>query len=340
MMTIDGSQGEGGGQILRTALALSLITGRMIRIENIRAGRKKPGLLNQHLTAVNAARTIGNAEVTGAELGSQTLEFLPGIVTPGHYRFAIGTAGSATLVLQTVLPPLLIATGPSTLILEGGTHNPAAPPFDFLQRSFRPQIERMGPRLELLLHRPGFFPAGGGSFQARIEPVEKLNPVKLLDCGQIQNRRARAMISKLSREIGEEEIAVIRRELGWADGECVVESVARPMGPGNALLLEVQTENVTAMFTGFGERGHSAKDVARSAIAAAKAWWHAGVPVDEHLADQLLLPMALAGGGSFRTMVPTPHSTTNAEIIQRFLPVRISFEEEGEHAWRVTIRKI
>src|SRR5436190_17101652 len=147
MITIDGSQGEGGGQILRTSLALSLVTGQPFRLENIRAGRQKPGLLRQHLTGVEAATTVGNAKVTGAVLGSRTLEFHPGTVMPGNHRFAVGTAGSATLVLQTILPPLLTANGISTLTLEGGTHNPFAPPFDFLAHCFVPLIRRMGPPL-------------------------------------------------------------------------------------------------------------------------------------------------------------------------------------------------
>jgi RNA 3'-terminal phosphate cyclase (ATP) len=338
MITIDGSQGEGGGQILRTSLALALITGEAIRLENIRAGRKKPGLLNQHLTAVNAAATISHAQVAGAVLGSPMLEFQPGAVLPGDYRFAVGTAGSATLVLQTILPPLLTAAERSSLTLAGGTHNPAAPPFDFLQRCFAPQIERMGPRIELQLHRPGFYPAGGGSFQARIEPVKRLAVVDLSTRGKVQVRWARAIVSKLPASIGEREIAVVRGELGWAEDECTVESAANPAGPGNVLLLELQAEHVTAMFTGFSERGRPAEEVARQAVAAAKAWLDAGVPVDEHLADQLLLPMALAGGGSFRTVKPTPHSTTNADVIQRFLPVAIHFEAESATLWRVTIK--
>ena len=171
MLTIDGSEGEGGGQILRTSLALSLVTGRPFRMERIRAKGQKPGLLRQHLTAVEAAKTVGCGEVVGAEMNSQTLEFRPGSVTPGNYRFAVGTAGSATLVLQTVLPALLTASGRSTLTLEGGTHNPLAPPFDFLARSFMPLIHRMGPSVELELRNPGFYPAGGGRFHARIEPV-------------------------------------------------------------------------------------------------------------------------------------------------------------------------
>ncbi len=336
MITIDGSQGEGGGQILRTSLALSLITRQAFRMENIRAGRKKPGLLNQHLTAVNAAKSIGGAEVVGAELSSQTIEFRPGAIHAGNYRFAVGTAGSATLVLQTILPPLLIASAPSSITFEGGTHNPAAPPFDFLQKCFAPVIVSMGPRVDLKLHRPGFFPAGGGSFQARIEPVKQLAPIELLDCGEVTSGQARALVSKLSPQIAERELAVIRKELPQMAAECRIESV-ESAGPGNALLLEFDAGNVNAVFTGFGERGRSAEEIARSAVSAAKAWLSAQVPVDEHLADQLLLPMALAGSGAFRTTKPSSHATTNAGVIQRFLAVGIQFDPEDDATWLVSV---
>lgn len=340
MITIDGSEGEGGGQILRTSLALSLVTGQPFLMERIRARRQKPGLLRQHLTAVEAARTVGRAEVLGAALNSQTLEFRPGPVTPGNYRFAVGTAGSATLVLQTVLPSLLTASGPSTLTLEGGTHNPLAPPFDFLARSFMPLIHRMGPTVELELKAPGFFPAGGGRFHARIEPVKHLSRLLLLERGPIRQRRARVWLSKLPSDIAERELAVVREELRWGADECEVETVPHPQGPGNALVLEIEAEHVTAVFTGFSERGRLAEAVAREAIEAAKTWLEAEVPVDEHLADQLLLPMALAGGGCFRTTKPSLHSTTNAAIIQRFLPVPIRFEQESDQAWRARVGNV
>src|SRR5262245_60443308 len=174
MEVIDGSQGEGGGQILRTALALSLVTGAPFRVEKIRAGRQKPGLLRQHLTAVTAAVEIGGAAVEGATLGSRELSFRPGSVRPGAYRFAVGTAGSAALVLQTVLPALLTATGPSTVVVEGGTHNPHAPPFDFLALAFLPLLARMGARAQATLDRPGFYPAGGGQLTVEITPAPAL----------------------------------------------------------------------------------------------------------------------------------------------------------------------
>ena len=338
MLTIDGSQGEGGGQILRTSLALSLVTGQPFRLERIRAGRQKSGLLRQHLTAVEAASTVGSVEVIGADLGSQTLEFQPGKVTPGDYRFAVGTAGSATLVLQTILPPLLTASGMSTVTLEGGTHNPFAPPFDFLARCFTPLIERMGPRLELKLLRPGFFPAGGGMFLARIQPVKSLIRLDLPERGAIRQRRARALLSKLPTHVGERELAGVREQLGWSAEECHVESAANPVGPGNALLLEIEAEQVTEVFSSFGERGRTAEQVAHEAAEAASAWLAAEVPVDEHLADQLLLPLALAGGGSFRTVRPSLHFTTNAAIIERFLSVAVRVEHEPlRNSWMVTL---
>jgi RNA 3'-terminal phosphate cyclase (ATP) len=337
MITIDGSEGEGGGQILRTSLALSLVTGQPFRMERIRAKRQKPGLLRQHLTAVEAAKTVGCAEVAGADMNSQTLEFRPELVTPGNYRFAVGTAGSATLVLQTVLPSLLTASATSTLTLEGGTHNPLAPPFDFLARSFMPLIHRMGPCVELELRTPGFFPAGGGRFHARIEPVKRLSRLVLSERGAIRGRRARVWLSKLSPNVAERELAVVRDELRWRSEECGIELVPHPKGPGNALVLEIEAENVTEVFTGFGERGRPAEEVAKSAAAAAKVWLDANVLVDEHLADQVLIPMVLAGSGSFRTTKPSLHTTTNADVIQRFLPVPIRVEQESELTWRVRV---
>ena len=333
MIVIDGSQGEGGGQILRSSLALSLITRKPFRMENIRAGRQKPGLLRQHLTAVEAATAVGTADVIGAALGSNLLEFRPHGVAPGNYRFAVGTAGSATLVLQTVLPPLLIASGSSTLTLEGGTHNPFAPPFDFLARCFVPLIQRMGPRVELQLDRPGFFPAGGGKFRAVIEPAKRLERLDLLERGPIRKCRARALLAKIPSQIGERELAVVREQLGWTGDDCVIQNVINPVGPGNALLLEMEAEHVTEVFTSFGERGRSAEVVAAEACEAARTWLKAGVPVDEYLADQLLLPMAIAGGGSFRTGKPSQHSLTNAQVIERFLSVSIDFQQESPEVW-------
>ena len=212
-ITIDGSEGEGGGQILRTALALSLVTGRPFRIDGIRAGRKKPGLMRQHLTAVHAATAVSGARVSGADLGSRALSFEPGQVRGGDYRLAVGTAGSATLVLQTVLPALLFAREPSRLTLEGGTHNPIAPPFDFLARTFLPILRRMGASVDARLETYGFYPAGGGRFTVAIEPCTTLGRLSLLERGDTRVH-ARALVASLSENIAKRELSIVRERLG------------------------------------------------------------------------------------------------------------------------------
>ncbi|HTP65296.1 MAG TPA: RNA 3'-terminal phosphate cyclase [Geobacteraceae bacterium] len=338
MLVIDGSRGEGGGQILRTSLALSLVTGRPFRIEKIRAGRKKPGLMRQHLTAVEAAATVGRAELEEAAIGSQCLIFAPEAVKAGKYRFAMGTAGSCTLVLQTILPALMTADGPSEVVLEGGTHNPHAPPFDFLARAFLPLIGRMGPKLSAHLERPGFYPAGGGKFTVAVEPAAFLHRLDLSERGLVLNRAARAVLARLPRHIGERELAVVRARLGWNEACCRVEEVTSP-GPGNIICLEIESEHCTEVFTGFGERGVSAEKVAEEAVRQVEEYLAADVPVGPHLADQLLLPMALAGGGSFRTMAPTAHLTTNAEVIRKFLPVDVQIRQLARNDWEVIIEK-
>lgn len=329
MLHLDGSRGEGGGQILRTALALSLVTGRAFRIKKIRSGRRKPGLRRQHLTAVRAAASIGRAQVRGAEPDSREITFRPREVVPGDYRFDIGTAGSATLVLQTVLPPLLTAPGPSTLVLEGGTHNPQAPPFDFLARTFLPLIGRMGPEVDARLERHGFFPAGGGRFTVTVRPARILSGFDLLERGQVRARRAKALLSRLPRHIADRELKVIARELGLAPSDLEVVEVRDPAGPGNAVIIELESEQVTEIVTGFGQRGVRAETVAGDAARQAQRYFEADVPVGEHLADQLLLPLALAGRGSFRTLPLTPHARTNLEVLQAFLPLEVREEEES-----------
>ena len=338
MITIDGSYGEGGGQILRTSLALSLVTGKPFRIEKIRAGRKNPGLLRQHLTAVNAAAQIGQAEVTGATIGSQQLTFTPGRVAPSNYAFAVGTAGSATLVLQTVLPALLVASGPSTLTLEGGTHNPLAPPFDFLAKAFLPLVNRMGPRVEAKLERPGFYPAGGGKFSVEIDPAPTLARLDLPERGEIRGRRARAVVANLPRKIAERELAVIKQKMSWADEWLSAETVDNSRGPGNVAMMEIESEHVTEVFTGFGERGVTAEAVAEEVVKCARQYLAAGVAVGEHLADQLLVPMALAGGGMLTTVPPTRHTTTNVEIIRQFLDVEVEVKPLTNRTWSVEVR--
>ena len=335
---IDGSVGEGGGQILRSALTLSLITGRPFRIDRIRAGRDKPGLLRQHLTAVQAAATMSGARVSGAELGSSSLEFAPAEIQGGEYRLAVGTAGSATLVLQTVLPALLVATRPSRLSLEGGTHNPYAPPFDFLSKSFLPLLRQMGAMVDLTLEAHGFYPAGGGRFSVSVEPCTRLTPLTLLDRGDV-TVRARGLVASLPGGIAKRELHVVRERLGLDRTLCHMEAIETSVGPGNILLIELSSAEVTEVVTGFGMKGVSAERVASNACDEVEAYLEAGVPVGIHLADQLLVPIALAGGGAFRTLTPSAHTTTNADVIRKFLDVPISITQEQGRAdvYRVAV---
>ena len=341
MITIDGSHGEGGGQIIRTALALSLITGKPFRIANVRARREKPGLQRQHLTAVRAAAAIGGAQVEGASLGATAFAFHPGRVAPGDYAFPIGTAGSTMLVLQTILPPLMIASAPSTLAFEGGTHNVHAPPYEFIVKTFLPLLGRMGVRVNAELERYGFYPPGGGRFRARIEPAAALKPLDLLTRGQIQARRARALVVKLPPAVGERELGVVAEQLGWgerAGDELRVETSQNAVSPGNVLTLEIESEQLTEVFTGIGERGVRAETVAERAAREARAYLATDAPVGEHLADQLLIPFALAGGGSYTTGQPSLHTTTNIEVVKMFLDVRIEARRTGEDVWKVEVK--
>lgn len=326
-VVIDGAEGEGGGQIIRTSLALSLVTGKPFEMRRIRAGRAKPGLLRQHLAAVRAAREIGDATLDGAELGSQTLSFQPGPIRPGRYRFAVGTAGSAVLVLQTVLPALLACGGVSSLELEGGTHNPMAPTFDFLSKAFLPLVNRMGPKIQATLSRPGFYPAGGGKFTVEIEPAERLRPLSLLDRGEILRREARVLIAGLPQTIAAREIEILREKLAWPEDSYRVEALPEAFGPGNVISLEIVSENITEVFTAFGEKGVPSESVAGKLVGEARDYLAAGPPVARHLADQLMIPFALAGSGRFKTHALSLHARTNIGMILKFLDVKIEVED-------------
>jgi RNA 3'-terminal phosphate cyclase (ATP) len=318
VLILDGSRGEGGGQILRTALGLSIVTGRPFRIEKIRAGRSKPGLLRQHLTAVRAAKEIGDAVVEGDALGSKTLSFSPRGLRAGNHRFDIGSAGSATLVLQTILPALLHTDASSTITLEGGTHNPSSPPFPFLRDAFAPLLARMGVRLDVELETAGFYPAGGGRMRAIVHPRTDLAPLLLLDRGDIRERVLRVIAHRVPEHVARREIDTMR-SLGWEEADTEIEEVQSP-GAGNVLVATVRCEHVTEVFTGFGERGTRAEDVARRVAKEAQSWLDADVPVGEHLADQLVIPMALSSGASaFRTVAPSMHLTTQLETVRVFL---------------------
>ncbi|WP_044564427.1 RNA 3'-terminal phosphate cyclase [Azospirillum sp. B4] len=332
MIIIDGSEGEGGGQVLRTALALSLVTGQAFRIDNIRAKREKPGLMRQHLTAVEAICAIGGATADGAAIGASSLVFTPGRVRAGAYTFAVGTAGSTSMVLQAVLPPLMLADGPSSLVLEGGTHAHAAPPFDFTAQTLLPLLARMGPVVAATLVRPGFYPVGGGRVEVSVAPAP-LRPLELVERGPLRGVRGRALLSNLPLNIGEREVAAARRVLDWPDEAWGVEELVDGRGPGNILMLAAAFDQVTEVVSAVGRVGVRAEDIGRQTANRMAGYIASGAFAGPYLADQLLVPLALAGGGRFTTVRPTQHSLTAAAVIRRFLDRDIRFEarEDGTH---------
>lgn len=337
MMTIDGSFGEGGGQVLRSSLALSLVTGKPFRIEKIRAGRNKPGLMRQHLTAARAAAEVGRARIEGDHVGSTELSFTPRSLKPGSFRFAVGTAGSATLVLQTILPALILGDKPSELVLEGGTHNSHAPPFDFLEKSFLALVNKMGPQIDAKLEKPGFYPVGGGRFTVSITPTEKLLPLELLERGERVRLSCQALIARLPRHIAQREIDLLGNRLNIPEDDLHVVEIKRSNGTGNVVFCMAESNGLVEVFTGFGEKGVRAESVAESVCRETQAYLDAGAPVGAHLADQLLIPLSMAGGGRYRTVAPSLHTLTNIEVIKRFLDVEISTNQIDEKIYEIGI---
>ncbi|WP_309380964.1 RNA 3'-terminal phosphate cyclase [Cerasicoccus frondis] len=332
---IDGSAGEGGGQVLRSSLTLSMLTGKPFTIQNIRGQRKKPGLLRQHLTCVHAAQRIAAAQVTGDEMSSSELSFEPAIVSGGHYEFSVGTAGSTMLILQTILLPLCNAKQASEVVLNGGTHNPFAPTYDFIQHAFLPLLNRMGAKVSAKLEKPGFFPAGGGRVRISIEPTKKLKPLELDKRGALKSERAVAMINNLPSNIGDRELKVARDRLNLRRDQLIKLDDLQADGPGNVFQLFEDYEHISEAFVGFGEVGKPAEHIARRTCDQAERYRSSDAPVGDYLADQLLIPFALAGGGSFRCTALTQHFLTNVETVERFLPIRINTEREARLAWRV-----
>jgi RNA 3'-terminal phosphate cyclase (ATP) len=350
MIELDGSAGEGGGQILRTALALSLVSSQPFRIDNIRAKRPKPGLLRQHLTCVQAAVAVGggaahttarNRDGGTAQLGDTCLTFTPGQVRGGEYEFAVGSAGSCTLVLQTVLWPLALAQGVSTVVLRGGTHNPMAPSLSFLQY-VEPSLAGGGAALlELDLRRHGFYPAGGGEAQARIHPpASGIAAINLTERGKPLRVWAECLHAGIPKGVAERELGALKKALGWADDQLLNRSLRANEGPGNVLLAVLEYENITEVFASYGDKGVSAELVAQRLVKDVRAYLAHSAPVGPHLADQLMIPLALAAlqgrCGQYVTTELTAHALTNAQVIEQFLPVRFVMTPLDQQGVRVS----
>lgn len=329
MIEIDGSQGEGGGQILRTALSLSACTGQGIHIRNIRAGRKKPGLMRQHLACVEAISHICRGEVHGAHIGSLELRFSPDQVQAGDYHFVIGSAGSSMLVFQTVLMPLLLTGKSSSLCFEGGTHNPMAPCYDFLKEVFLPQLERMGLDYTMQIERYGFYPVGGGKWRITINPPSRFRPLLIEQRGAYAGLSARCISSGIPKHIVQREQTKLLKLSGWAADQITTEHVPS-IGRGNVVLVKAAYEYTSELVDSIGKLGVPAETVAADAFKKMRRYQRSRVPVGSYLADQLLLPMALTAGGHFVTGPLSLHCETNIAVINRLLGVEIKVISGGQ----------
>lgn len=317
IITIDGSEGEGGGQMLRTSLALSMATRTPFRIVRLRAKRTKPGLMRQHLTCVQAAARICGASVTGDALGSQDVTFAPGPIRGGHYHFAIGTAGSCTMVLQAILPALLVADEASTVTIEGGTHNSKAPPFEFFDRTLVPLLNRSGAKVTARLDKHGFYPAGGGRVCVEVQPGQP-RPLDLMERGPRTHARAWALVSRLPASIAARELGVVAERLSISEGDLHIVGVKDPVGPGNAVIVELGYQNLSEVIFSLGEISKSAEAVAREATDEARAYIASSAPVGQHLADQLMVPLLVLAGGRYATGALTEHARTNIAVVSAF----------------------
>ena len=333
MLEIDGNYGEGGGQILRSSLSLSAILNRPIRISDIRAGRKKPGLAPQHLTSVKAVAAITNAEVIGGQLGAQTLTFRPQEISGGNYTFNVAesrpSAGALSLVFQSVALPLSFAKVPSTVTLRGGTHVPWSPTVHYLQESFMPIAAKFGFQGSIQLNRWGWYPKGGGEAIAKVQPTVDWRGIQLGHRGKLQAIHGISAASNLPEHIINRQHNQIVKRLTRFDSPVNIERVkGESIGQGTLVFLMAEFENVQAGFSSLGARGKRAEAVADEAYQALADFLKSDAAIEPFLADQLILPMALAKGESrFTTSQITQHLTTNIWLVQQFLPVQ--FEVNG-----------
>lgn len=319
---IDGAMGEGGGQVLRSSLTLSVLTGSPLHIRNIRRYRRRPGLQPQHLSAARAAAQICGAKAGGMEQGSQDLDFEPGALIPGRYDFNIGTAGATSLVLQTVYLPLALARQSSEVSIHGGTHVPLSPCYHYLDRQWRPMLARLGIYLKLKMERAGFWPPGGGLMRASIAPCEVPRGLELSVRGDLLAVEGISAAAKLPAHVAERQrtrALKCLRDAGLT-ADIGLEHL-EASSPGSMLLIVLRFRHSQACFFALGARRKRAERVAEEAVAEALRFLATDGAVDPFLADQLLLPLALASAPSeIRTALITPHLTTNAEVVRRFLP--------------------
>ncbi|REG37902.1 RNA 3'-terminal phosphate cyclase (ATP) [Archangium gephyra] len=338
---LDGSEGEGGGQILRSALSLSLITGRPFHMKNVRANRQPPGLRPQHLACVRGAEAISGGQSEGAAVGASELRFEPAPVRPGDYVLEVGTAGSTPLLFQCLFYPLALAGGGS-LTLRGGTHLPHSPSYHYVVGVWLPVAKAYGLNASLRLVHAGFYPQGAGEFIAEVEPVrDPPSRVELPARGTLRDIAVGSFVGGLPFGIAErqskEAVAALRERGIYSHAENRPLPVTHSVGTVTFIL--AQFEHTIAGFTALGKRGRPAEDVGREAAEEVARFMESGGALDEHLADQILLPAALLAAGRLGPSSPgttryttarvTDHLTTHAWLIERFLPVRVTVEPGG-----------
>ncbi|HUL30609.1 MAG TPA: RNA 3'-terminal phosphate cyclase [Thermodesulfobacteriota bacterium] len=327
LIEIDGSYGEGGGQVLRTALALSAILKRPFTISGIRSKRKNPGLQAQHLEAVKALTRITGAQTEGAAFGSQSITFIPRGLLPGSYEFEVSTAGSVTLLLQAILLPLCFAKGISNVTLTGGTHVEWSPSFHYLAEVLLPTLEKTGVSANATIESWGFYPKGAGMIRLKICPVEELKSISLVDRGDLKKIRGVSAISNLPGHVAdrqrEQALKRIREELGM-HAEIAVLGHVPSKGSGSFLFLLAEYERVVTGFSSLGAKGKPAEKVADEAVDLLEEYVSSEGCVDLHLADQLIPFMALAkGNSSFTTTRVTEHLLTNIWVVERFWEAKV-----------------
>ena len=340
MIEIDGSEGEGGGQILRSSLALSILTSRPFKLVNIRANRDKPGLRPQHVMSVRAAGTICGALYKGAAVGSSTLVFEPGEVKPGPYTFQIGTAGATALVLHTVYLPLALRGGTSSEVtITGGTHNEKAPCYHFLETTWNGYMRRLGLRIDIEMTRPGFYPRGGGEIRAVVHPSSRLNGLNLTTCPELTTAGGFSAVAGLPESVAKRQARRLATKLKAAGVEPHIPTEEWPaVSPGSVAAAVFRQAPVPTLFFGLGARGKPAEAVADEAADEAIAFRQSGCPVDKHSADQLLLPLAFSPDASvYRTSEVDRHTTTNVETIRKFVDRAISVEGAVGEPGTVTV---
>ncbi len=337
LISIDGSYGEGGGQILRTSLALCCALGTPMEITNIRKSRKNPGLQPQHLTAVMAAASISGADVRGAELSSTAIQFRPKRTSGGNYSFDVaekkGSAGCTSLVLQTVLLPLSFADQPSRVIVHGGTHVPWSPPFHYLSSVVAPLLSRIGVRSEFSIESWGWYPVGGGQVSARIKPSRELQPLDLTDRGRLLRVSGISAVSNLPGHIASRQRDRARTVLVREGIDPAIDILqATSVGKGSFLFLVAEFENVTTGFGSLGAIGKRAEEVADEACEELLSHLRAKGALDPHLSDQVVPWLAFCRGASeFTTTRVTRHLLTNLWVMRRFVDIDVRVEGgEGE----------